>query len=357
MANPTGEKKGITLDALIEAFNRNNGYIRATARELDCNVSNVSRRINAAYDAGDTRINPELLFAKKIPNGYVKEEIARAKAELGMRSDAKTKKGDWRKASLITKCGTGPIILGLFGDPHLDNPGTDLDLFEEEISRLDPSQRVYGACVGDMFDNWVGFLQREYKSAGDPGAAWALFQYWMENHPFLFAVSGNHDLWASGSADFLVEFMRQQGILFRRSGGRFIIDLGSGKPITIAMRHIWQGNSQYSEAHNLKRAATFGHTDDDVVVGGHFHKGECRTHIRPSDQKISKLVSVSAFKRLDDYANDRGFMSADTPPVVWMVLDDREPYTSHTRAQYFYDFDTARAVLNHQQSKNHFEAA
>jgi len=357
MPNPTGKKRGISLDALIESFNRNGGQIKATALEFGCHPTNVTRRILKAYDAGDERIDPELIFKNRLPVGHVKADIARARVELGMRNEAKVKKGDWRKPSLITKCGHGPIILGLFGDPHLDNPGTDLDLFEEEISRLDPERRVYGACVGDMFDNWVGFLQREYKSAGDPGAAWTLFQYWMENHPFLFAVSGNHDLWASGTADFLVEFMRTKGILFRRSGGRFIIDLGSGRPITVAMRHIWQGNSQYSEAHNLKRAVTFGHTDDDVIVGGHFHKGECRTHIRPSDQKISKLVSVSAFKRLDDYANDRGFMSADTPPVVWMVLDDREPYTSHMRAQYFYDFNTAQSVLQHQLNKNEFGGA
>lgn len=352
MGGPTGKNKGIPLESIIDTFNATGGRIKKTARQLDCHPANVSRRLMRAYNSGDERINPDLLFRDRMPGGVLKQDLARARVELGLRNEAKVIKGDWRKPSLITKCGTGPIVLGLFGDPHLDNPGTDLDLFEEEISRLDPSQRIYGACVGDMFDNWVGQLQRLYKDAATPSAAWTLFQYWMENHPFLFAISGNHDLWASGSADFLVEFMRGRGILFRRSGGRFFIDLGSGNPITVAMRHIWQGNSQYSEAHNLKRAATFGHTDDDVVVGGHFHKGECRTHIRPSDQKISKLVSVSAFKRLDDYANDRGFMSADTPPVVWMVLDDREPVTSHTRAQYFYDFNTARAVHQHQMSKN-----
>ena len=136
-----------------------------------------------------------------------------------------------------------------------------------------------------------------------------------------------------------------------------MLDLGSGNPISISMRHIWQGNSQYSEAHNLKRAVTFGHTQDDLVCGFHFHRGELRTHIRPLDGKVSKLAQISAFKKLDNYANDRGFMSPDTPPVVWAVCDDREPNNSHSRVQLFYNFEEAVAMREHQRGKNNFEAA
>lgn len=357
MANRTGLRRGIDLGDMIEATKRNRWNLSATAKELGCDKSNVTRRLTKAVLAGDERIDPAKLFSDRRPPSRPMEEILKAREELGMRNDRKVAKGDWRKASLINRIGAGPIVLGIFGDPHLDNSGTDLDQFEEALSRRDPENRVFTCCGGDFFDNWPRAMGHLYQGTGDPYPAWVLFEDWMEQHPFLFSCSGNHDQFQSGAADFLAEFMRSRGMLLRRSGGRFIIDLGGGNPITIAMRHIWQGNSQYSEAHNLKRAVTFGHTEDDLVAGFHFHKGELRTHIRPHDGKVSKLAQVSAFKKLDDYANDRGFMSPETSPVVWAVLDDREPTTSHSRVQLFYDFDTAMAVKEHQRRKNNFEAA
>lgn len=349
------EKKGIPLDLVIKTWIENSGCNRATARELGCTNSNVIKRIRSAYEAGDERIDPGLLFGNTVPRAHTMEAVNRAALELGLRSERKVAKGDWRKPSLIhiaDRYGPGPILLGVMGDPHMDNSGADLAMWEDEISRANPSQRVFTCCVGDFFDNWPRAMGHLYAESGDPAPAWVMFEYWMENWPFLFSVTGNHDQFSSGTANFLEVFMRERKSLLRRSGGRFMLDLGSGKPITVSMRHIWQGSSQYSEAHNLKRAVTFGHTDDDVIIGGHFHKGELRTHIRPSDGKVSKLVAVSSFKRLDNYANDKGFMSAETPPYVWLVCDDREPVTSHTRVQPFYDFETARAVFEHQRGKN-----
>ena len=349
-----GSNKGIDLGELIDVWVDNGYGIGATARALGCEKSNVSRRLRKAVLAGDERVDPAKLFNNPNLTTQGLQEVIRAREELGMRNDRKVAKGDWRKPSLITHIGVGPIILGVFGDPHLDNSGTDLDLYEEAVSRRDPAARVFTACGGDFFDNWPRAMGHLYAESGDPSPAWTLFQYWMEQHPFLFSVSGNHDQFASGTANFLDEFMRSQGSLIRRSGGRFILPLGGKVPITISMRHIWQGNSQYSEAHNLKRAVTFGHTDDDLVCGFHFHKGELRTHVRPLDGKVSKLAQISSFKRLDNYANDRGFMSPETSPVVWFVLDDREPVTSHNRVQPFYDFSAAQAMLRHQQQKNDF---
>nr|WP_309504261.1 hypothetical protein [uncultured Roseovarius sp.] len=343
--------KGIDLADIIDAFKRHGGQIRAVARELDCHHSNVSRRLTQAVLAGDERIDPALLFKDRKPQSLPMQEIMKAREELGMRNERKRAKGDWRKPSLINLEG-GPILLGIFGDPHLDNSGTDLELFEEELSRRDPSRRIFTACGGDFFDNWPRAMGHLYQESGDPSPAWTLFEYWMEQWPFLFSVSGNHDQFASGTANFLDVFMRERGSLLRRSGGRFILNLGEGQPVSIAMRHIWQGNSQYSEAHNLKRAVTFGHTDDDLVCGFHFHKGELRTHIRPSDGKVSKLAQISSFKRMDNYANDRGFMSPETPPVVWCVIDAREPVTSHARVQPFYEFSEALAMLAHRRGKN-----
>lgn len=343
--------KGISLDRLIAVWEANNGSQRATARELGCDVANVVRRIHRAWDNGDERIDPAKLF-KKEQKSRTFEEISRARVELGLAAERKNEKGDWRKVSLVTKIKSPVFMLGLFGDPHLDNPGCDLECFEENIERLDASQHIHGLCIGDVFDNWVRALAHAGADSAPAYAAWVLFDAWMEHYPFLSLILGNHDLWNTGTASALIEFCRSRGILVRRSGGTLAIATGQGQPITIAARHIWGGNSQYSEAHSLKRAATFGQTDADLLVGGHFHKGECREHVRPHDGRVSKLAMLDSFKRLDDYANDRGFMSAERPPVVWAVCDSRLPVTSHERVQLFYDFDTARALMDHRRGKN-----
>jgi hypothetical protein len=347
MPNPTGLVRNIPLDVMIEAYKRNGCRIGATARELGCANSNVNRRLHAAILAGDERLSQADMFKERVTNRPM-EEIIRARAELGMRNDRKVEHGDWRKASYLPLT-PGPFMLGVFGDPHIDNSGTDLEALEDDLARLDKADRIFGCCVGDLFDNWPRALGHLYAESGNPEPAWIWFEYMMGNFPWWFTVMGNHDLFSGGTANFLVEFFRGKGMLLRRSGGRFII--GSGpRPITVSMRHIWPGGSMYSEAHSLKRAVTFGYTDDDVVVGGHIHKGEIRDHVRPSDRKRSKLVQVSSYKRLDNFANDRGFMSAETPPTVWLVCDDREPYDSPSRVQDFYDFDAARAMLEHRRS-------
>lgn len=350
MANKTGAKKGISNDELVDAWLRNNQQIKATARELGCYPANVQRRLRKLWHANDPRVDPAKLLHNH-QDSDMADKVLKAQIELGMRNERKKNKGDWRKPTLIHRPHNGVAMLGLFGDPHVDNDGTNRDLLEDELSRANPAEGIYTACVGDFFDNWPRALGHLYRSS-EPEAAWTVFKYWMENWPFLFAVSGNHDEFTESTANFLNEFMRERGVVLRRSGGRFILDLGAGEPITISMRHIWQGNSMYSEAHPLKRAATMGFTSDDIVTGGHTHKGELRQHVRPEDGKVSKLVQVSSFKEQDDYANDKGFMSAETPPVMWCVLDARQPVTSHERVQPFYDFDTARAVYEHRRRKN-----
>lgn len=344
--------KGIPLEDIIAAWKRNNFQSRPAARDLGCDHANVTRRLRLAYDAGDERIDPENLFDHRVETSREADEVNRAWIELGYRRESKVAKGDWRKPSLITKIKQPVFVVGFFGDPHMDNPGCDLDLFHDELRNLDPDQGVYGICIGDVFDNWVRALAHAGQQSTDPYCAWIVFEDLMSRYPFLTLILGNHDIWNTGTANALMEFCRGQGILVRRSGGRIIINTGEGEPLTISARHIWQGSSMYSEAHNLKRAATFGHTSDDIVTGGHYHKGEVREHVRPEDGKVQRLIALDSFKEYDDYANDRGFMSAKRHPVVWCAIDTREPVTSHKRVQPFYDFTEAKAMADHRRAAN-----
>ncbi len=345
------------LKDVVEVYRKNLFSVRATAREVYPDIKDdasqrkeIRKRLRRAVEEG---LLEEDHFDVPAPSA-TPNEIHEARQRLSAAHAKKKKKGDWRKPRYIPSVYDGPIILGIFGDPHLDNAGTDLEYFLENLERGNPEDGVFTCCLGDFFDNWPRALAHLYQAAPDPDDAWIVFEDAMLRNPFLFAIKGNHDQFVGGAVNFLDIKMREWGVVMPNAGGHFYLDLGEGTPISVAMRHIWRGNSMYSEAHALRSHVQSGKVEADIVAGGHIHQGEHRSFTRPHDGRVMKLAQVSAFKRLDEYANERGFISADTPPVLWAVCDAREPETSHTRVQFSYDFRAAQALRETQRQKNDF---
>lgn len=88
-----------------------------------------------------------------------------------------------------------PIGLGFFGDPHLDNDGTDVRLAFEHAELFNGSRAgLYAACLGDVWDNWVGRLQRLFAEQSiNAVETRALVEHWAQMVHWLFFVLGNHD--------------------------------------------------------------------------------------------------------------------------------------------------------------------
>ena len=56
----------------------------------------------------------------------------------------------------------GPIAISHFGDPHVDDPGSDLGLLSRHIDIVNRTEGMFGANVGDLQNLWIGRLARLY---------------------------------------------------------------------------------------------------------------------------------------------------------------------------------------------------
>lgn len=318
-------------------------------RELGRNTSEAARTLNIsrgtmqgtirfAYSEG--LISEEEMRPANTPQPMAYEDAMTRKRQ---RFSEKVAKGNWRKPTLI-HVAPGPFILKVFGDPHLDSDGCDVDLFAREWLRMDESKAVYGLCVGDWFNNWVRSLSHLWKGDGDPSDAWTIFEHLMEERgaAMLASCSGNHDDWTHAPYDPIELKMRQYGVRYRMGAISCAIYNGTDT-YSVAMRHKWRGSSMYSAAHGLVRGARHG-WNDDLLIGGHIHQTEIRHHVA-ADGAVSLLVQIEAFKRFDDYADVHGFMGPTISPVVNIVVDPRRPKTDPDRSRAIWDHDEAVATL------------
>lgn len=88
-----------------------------------------------------------------------------------------------------------PIGIGWFGDPHVDDDGTDLDLLFRHAELFDGrTPGLVAACVGDVWNNWVGRLTRLWAEQSTSAAeARALVTEFMRLVDWLIFIKGNHD--------------------------------------------------------------------------------------------------------------------------------------------------------------------
>jgi hypothetical protein len=252
----------------------------------------------------------------------------------------KKAKGDWRKPVLVT-LPPEPFRLKIFGDPHLDNPGCDAEMFISHMQELDRDAGVYGVCVGDWFDNWARSLAHLWKGGGDPADAWLVFEYLMDAHgrSMLAACSGNHDDWTNAPADPIDLVMKRHGVVYRKGAVRIVLGFEGLPPITVAIRHKWRGASLYSPAHGIHRAAIFGWRDH-LMIGGHTHVDEPRIRAH-ADGFISHACQVSSFKVVDEFADVQGFMPHTLRPVWDLVVDPRRADTDPDKIKIFWESDLA----------------
>lgn len=313
-------------------------------RENACNMSELSREAGVKRSTARSAMHYAhsigLLDSEEInPNNAPSSATyAGAMEQKRKRFAAKAAKGTWRKP-VLAHVQEGPFILKLFGDPHLDADGCNVDLFQREWLRMDGTARIYGACVGDWFNNWKKSMAHLWKGEGDPSDAWIIFEHLMDQRgaDLLAACSGNHDDWTHAPFDPIELIMRQNGVIYRKGAVRLLINAGSA--VTVAIRHKWRGNSQYNAAHGLKKAAFWG-WEDDLFVGGHIHQDEDGRYVSPEGE-IVHLCQLSAFKEFDDYVDVEGFMGPRIQPVRNAVINPSRPRTDPERVNLMFDHDAA----------------
>lgn len=315
------------------------GSVKAAAEALGVHRSSLQRRLDNAANHGHTKPRAEANASRWRPGAEI---VAARKAEF----ERYKSPGDGRNATTIHMADDKPFCIVALGDPHLDSPGTDLELWERWINILDHTKHIHGWGGGDWLDNWVKPLQFLYATSETPAPeGWILLEHYLEQiGPHLLAsVSGNHDDW-SGHSDVLGMLMRKHGVTHRAKSLRVILKTPGGNEVSISSRHRWNGRSMWNEVHALKKAARMG-MRDNILLGFDKHVSGDTIEKDPMYGGLTFCYQVAAFKVVDDYADDNGFLDRHVSPAVALVIDPRKPPTSPERVKHFYEPEPAVAYL------------
>jgi hypothetical protein len=315
------------------------GSTKAASEHIGLSRRAISVRIDYGAKHGMTKPRVQSNPSRWRPG---EEIVAARKAEF------ERVKGSGPKAngSIIHLQDDGPFMLVALGDPHLDSPGTDLELWERWIKVLDRRKHITAILMGDLLDNWVKPLAHLYSMSEVPAPeGWILLEHYLEQigPDTDICVQGNHDLW-SGHSDVLSMLLGRYGILQRPNSIRVHYRTRNGREVTVHCRHSWPGRSMWSEAHALKKAARMG-VRDNILLGGHTHVSGEGIEKDPMTGKFSFVFQIAAFKIEDEYADTLGFLDRHTSPAVALVVDPRRADTDPEMVKHFFDPDAASDYL------------
>lgn len=213
----------------------------------------------------------------------------------------------------------GPIGVLHFGDPHVDDDGTDIETLIHHTDLVRKTEGLFGGNVGDTRNNWVGRLARLWAEQGTSAAEAAqLLEWFVRRVDWLYLIGGNHDVW-SGSDDPIQWIQKERGAIYTPSECRLDLRFPNGRNCIINARHDFSGHSMWNPAHGVGRAVQQGNWDD-IAICGHRHVSGYMPLVSP-DGRVCHAIQVSSYKRVDRYAKEKGFRNQTIEPAVVTIID------------------------------------
>lgn len=310
------------LQKAADAFKRS-GNMAEAARSLKLPESTYKHRYKMAVAAGllPDKKAAEFTFTP-LPDEDVSVEdlLAHRKRQFAQKAAHEEAR---RLIDVRVKI-PGPIGILHFGDPHLDDDGTDIDAIDRHCSLINATEGLFAANVGDTTNNWVGRLAKLYAEQSTSAAqAWKLAEWFVTRCDWLYMLAGNHDAW-SGAGDPLKWITRQTQALYQSSEARLGLRFGNGRVVRVNARHDFAGHSQYNPAHGPTKAVLFG-VRDHIAISGHRHKSGYGIIKDPDSGIACHAIQVASYKIYDRYARDKGFRDQSLSPCVVTVIDPSLP--------------------------------
>lgn len=286
---------------------------------------------------------------QSLPDGdmTIDELVAHRKRVFKLRDEAELAR---RLVNVEVKI-DGPYGILHFGDPHVDDDGTDWFAIERDIKVVKKTNGLFAASIGDTANNWVGRLGHLYgQQSTTAKQAWMLAEHFFKElgDNLLYVIAGNHDAW-SGSGDPLKWIARQNKQAYEMSGIRISLNQGKGDPIIVNARHDFPGSSQWNDVHGAVKAAKIDGYRDDMYVCGHKHKSGYSCMKDPGSEKVIHCIQLASYKKWDRYAKEKGFKDLSISPSVVTVIDPRAP--SASKVQLFWDTELGANYLKWLRSK------
>ncbi len=245
----------------------------------------------------------------------------------------------------------GPIAISHFGDPHLDDPGTNILRIEQDLEIVKKTVGMFGANVGDVQNNWIGRLSSIYEDQTlTKVETWKLVEWFIKKIQWLYLVGGNHDAW-SGNNDPLYWISKQNNCKLHYYGVRLNLNFPNGREVRINARHDFKGFSQYNPAHGPMKAIQLGWRDH-ILTCGHTHQAGMGVLSHPdiSQRIISWAIRVPSYKILDNYAHEIGAVGNFVSPCCTTIID---PYAEKEEGlvTVIWDLETAADFLTFKRKK------
>lgn len=228
---------------------------------------------------------------------------------------------------------SGPYAIAMIGDPHMDNPGCNLELLLAHTELIAKTDGMFAVCVGDLQDNWVGRLARLWADQGIAARdSQRLVDWWLQQFAgkLIAICAGNHDCWAHTQSGLspLAWIESRLGTVLESHGVRMRLSAKDGAPITINMRHDFPGRSQYNAAHGPNKSLLFG-CRDDVAVAGHTHEYGHGVRLDPETRKPMHAVRLGSYKHSDEYARTLGLLDNNVTECAVLMVDPSETDPRH----------------------------
>lgn len=176
----------------IEVYERNDHKRDKTAAALGITSAALGTRITAARARGIMPTKKPTFQVEPLPSFQrpVEEIIESRTKEWERRSAAK----DARKIIPIKINSNEPIGILHQGDPHLDDPGTNLPLLLSHIELINKTPGLFGSCVGDYINNWRSSLSHLHAAQSTTQIeALKLLEWYIKSVRWLYLIAGNHD--------------------------------------------------------------------------------------------------------------------------------------------------------------------
>lgn len=310
----TDEQKVATLRAL----DATKGNKVEAAKILGINARTVHSRLKAITEAPPAP-QPAFEYAnlptERVP---VDELVTRRKRQFEQRRAYE----EATKLIPVQINVPGPIGILHFGDPHVDDDGTDIGLLEQHARLVRDTEGLFGANVGDTTNNWCGRLARLYAEQSTSAAeAWDLAEWFLKSVDWLYLIGGNHDAW-SGAGDPIKWIQRANKAPYMSSEVRLSLRLPGGLEVRVNARHDFAGTSIYNPAHGPLKALTWG-VRDHIAVCGHKHISGHSVFKDPATSITCHALQIASYKTYDRFAKEKGFRDQTLSPCALTTIDPR----------------------------------
>lgn len=203
-----------------------------------------------------------------------------------------------------------PFALWWWGDPHLDNNGTDWPLLKRhaELARADG---VYSVNLGDTLDNWphASRLIRLYAhSDTSVETARKLARWFIRDSGIRWLVwlFGNHDSWGGHVGTDWLKEVCGTGVAMEDWGAKFVLACPGGAEFKIHAAHDFPGHSMWNPTHGGQRKAYMGEAAD-IYACGHRHNWALHKEEHAERGHTYSILRARGYKAMDEHAERLGF--------------------------------------------------